>query len=946
MRIKSKFRPRKKVAKKKRVVSRKAFSDIIIVGDEEEKADLIDIEEIPGTRGAGEPVLNSKGEFIYDIDFVIDAEDAIESSVTDVVIEVYKNKPPKRKRVRGKSQDDIREAFKRKKRRRNKQETSKASKIKSRRTFPIARAVVALGPEFKKAASLKLALEKLNNRIDKVKATIPKQKVIIKTALPKIDSQMKNIKVLTSPAPIKADISIMKPKTTSGIPTKAVLPSSFLFSKKSALKTVQKSGVSPMSIGAAIHPVMPHFLSLSKDSSVRKKKKKKVHKSVRKLTVKKTKRGKSAIASKSKPKKFQQNKRVTKAQRAFLSSLRKRKDRIEDALGEIEFETRMISYSTSLGVDMRSAGVKENLFLRVTLIHNEKVRGEERYYIINHKEQVDEMLTPDESPDASAGVIGNKPSEIRVTVSQNDEIATSVLLLRRKITDDEEDDESRFREIAQVECHSETGAVTYTDRSVTNVHPNAYEYRAIPVGPTGSEAPEHTASVVVKGIKPIGHAASSHSDPDNNVAISCMNNYDRVRITVESIPDDVVAIRLFKEDLKSDSFLHNSEFRFRPVIPAGQKTGIIEIGKGNTSVTVDDTDVVPDRTYQYKCVLRRLRQPEVEANEEETILYTKPRVRTPIEAEIVNMESAIVSSRVEVSFELKAEFTNPGLELLGEIFEATGVSGNFIEDIRKNRDQLKEVPAFLVSRVDLYTGRSVFLGLFPPGEVKDDIDLQRKVRSGIVPGRKYRYIAKLAIRPPEAFFKNAVTSIDVQNRGVLGLSETDRFEVLSQRFLSGFGASRGLASDSELKRMTDAGLIEQFQMGKTGIEIDEVIKTPRRRLEIKKATARARKRDNLILWQVEGNTFEINFYAIVMNYRGSKGLVGTVPSRRSSFNFYRDKLYNHELGEISYTIYPVYNNMRVGKPVETNVVKREREVSEEILRRMMERKASRDEGNR
>ena len=76
MRIKSKFRPRKKVAKKKRVVSRKAFSDIIIVGDEEEKADLIDIEEIPGTRGAGEPVLNSKGEFIYDIDFVVDAEDA------------------------------------------------------------------------------------------------------------------------------------------------------------------------------------------------------------------------------------------------------------------------------------------------------------------------------------------------------------------------------------------------------------------------------------------------------------------------------------------------------------------------------------------------------------------------------------------------------------------------------------------------------------------------------------------------------------------------------------------------------------------------------------------------------------------------------------------------------------------------------------------------------
>lgn len=946
MRVKSKFRPRRKVAKKKRIISQKSFNDIIIVGDEEEKADLVDIEEIPGTRNPGEPVLNSKGEFIYDIDFVIDAEDAIESSVTAISIEVYKNRPPKRKRVRGKSQEDIREAFKRKKRRRNKHATSRASNIRSRRTLPIASAVVQLGEEFKKAADLKLTLEKLNDRIEKIKATIPKQKVSIRTALPKIDTQIKNVKVLTMASPVKVDPSVMKVKSLSGVPTKSPPVTAFSFSKKQALKSVQKSGVSPLAVGATIHPVMPHFLSLSKDSSVRKKKKKKVHKKVRKLTVKKTKRGKSVAASKQKTKRFQQNNRVLKAQRSFLSSLRKRKDRIEDALGEIEFETRMMSYSTSLGVDMKTAGVKENLYLRVKLIHNDKVFGQEKYYVINHKDQVDEMLTPDEAPEISAGVLGNKPGEIRVTVSQNDEIANSVMLLRRKITDDEEDEESKFNEIAQVNCHAETGAVTYTDTAVSNVHPNAYEYRAIPVGPTGSEAPEHTASVVVKGVKPIGHAASRHSDPDSNVAISCLNNYDRVRVTVESIPDDVVAIRLFKEDLVSDSFMHNSNRRFRPVIPAGQRSSIISLGKDTTSVTVDDVDVVPDRTYRYKCVLRRLRQPEIEANEEETILYIKPRVRTPIEADINNVETKIEDGRIEVSFDLSAEFTDPGLELLGEIFEASGVSGNFIEDIRKNRDQLKEVPAFLVSRVDLFTGRSVFLGLYPPGEFKDDVALQRKVRSGIVPGRKYRYIAKLTIRPPEAFFKNAVTSIDAQNKGVLGLSETDRFEVLSQRFLSGFGALKGLASDTELKRMTNSGLLAQFEMGKTGIELDEVIKAPRKRLQILKASARARKRDNLVIWQVEGNTFEINFYAIVMNYRGTRGLVGTVPSRKSRFNFYRDKLYNHELGEISYTIYPIYNNMRVGKPIETNVVRRSRDVSEEMMKRMLDRKSSRGENDR
>ena len=83
-----------------------------------------------------------------------------------------------------------------------------------------------------------------------------------------------------------------------------------------------------------------------------------------------------------------------------------------------------------------------------------------------------------------------------------------------------------------------------------------------------------------------------------------------------------------------------------------------------------------------------------------------------------------------------------------------------------------------------------------------------------------------------------------------------------------------------------------------------------------------------------------------MNYRGTRGLVGTVPSRKSRFNFYRDKLYNHELGEISYTIYPIYNNMRVGKPIETNVVRRSRDVSEEMMKRMLDRKSSRGENDR
>mgnify|MGYP003977448887 CR=1 FL=1 len=943
MRINSSSKRIGNTAKKKNTQSKKSFSDIIIVGDNEEKADLVDIEEVPGTRGAGESVLNAKGEFIYDIDFIIDAEDAIAESVTAVEITVFRKKPSRRSKISGKSQKDVRDAFKRKKKHRSKRFDSEETNVRSHSENPVAVAKISLGEEFKHAASLRSHLEKINSKLASIKEVTPEEEVLVRTASPKEDSQNKNIRVSSSIMnSIGSTFHLTKLSTPSGVSSKSsLIDASKSISKKASLKKSQKSGISPLKIGNAFHPVMPLFLSISKDSSVTSDKSKNaVHRKIRKFTVKNTKRGRSAVASKSSPRSASQDNQTREAQRSFITNLNKRKDHIEESLGEIKFKTKMIAYSLALGVNIKRAGLLDSLYMNVRLIHNKNTPGQSKGFYLNHKEQVDEMLTPDVAPDISAGIIGNKPNEVRIRISQNDDIAASVMLLRRKITEDTADPEYQFMEIAQIDVHAETGSAAYIDNGVTNVHPVSYEYRAVPVGPTGSEAPECTASIIVKGVKPIGIAAQKYANPDNNVAMSAVNKYDRVGITVESIPDDVVAIRLFREDLKSDSFFENSENMYRQVVPPGTKTGIIEVGKGLSSVYVEDDKVVPDRTYRYKCTLRRVREPESEANEEEVIHYIKPRARTPVLASIDNIQTRDVGARTEVGFDLNAEFTDPGLELLGDIFAASGVSGNFIEDIRKNRDQLKDVPAFLITRVDLFTGRATMLGIFAPGEFNDNLELQKKIGAYMIPGRKYRYIAKLSLRPPEAFFKNALTNISVQNKSLLGLSETDRYEVLAQRFMSGFGATSGLASDTELTNMSEVGLIGQFEIGKTGIELDETITTAKRKTQVLAAAAIPRKRFNFVEWKVEGDPFDINFYVVSLNYKGSKGVIGTIPSTRSSTVSFRDKLYFKELGALSYSIMPVYNNMKAGKALETNIINRKRDISSDLLDRMILRKSS------
>jgi len=941
MKILRKNRLNTSKSQKKKKEMAKSFDDIIIIGDEDENADLQDIEIIPGTKEPGKSILTARGEFIYDVSFVIDSEDALSESVTAVEISFYRKRPKKRKIYDGSTSDDIRNAFLKKKRRRSKTSLKDGTVQITSAEKPITVAVISLGEEFVTSSELKKKLETINSKIDKLKQIAPKQKVKVRT------SKVRNDFITTKVTPRKVslpkplDVSLVGLKTLSGVPAK--LPSSnknLKVSKKKLRKKAQKKGTSPIKVGKALFPIVPESISQNKDSSVYKKRKKNTsYFSSRKTSFRQIKNSKSITSNRLKPVSIEDREEIKKIQRAQqkISSLNKLKNTIENEIGEIEFETRMISYDTSIGLNL-SVGLPINLYMKVRLIHDSNRPGEYVYLKVNHKEQVDDLLTPEEAPDLKGSSVKANPSKIVLKVAQNDDISNEVILQRRKITDNTEDDEYSFQEITRIKVSSDTGAQTYEDTGVSNVFPVSYEYRAIPVGPTGVESDDLVDGTIVTGIKPIGHSASSYVDPDNNVAISAINKYDRIGLTVESIPDDVVAIRLFKEDLVSDSFYSGRDLKFKEVIPVGQNSSVIRIGEGVNSVYIEDFDVTPEKTYRYKCTLRRLREPEAEGNEEEIIKHIRPRVRTPIDASIEDLKFDVVGKGAEITFNLVAEFSDPGLELLKQIFDASGVSGNFIEDFRNNRERLKEVPAFFVTRVDLYTGRSTKLGLFPPGEFKDDAVLQASVGTHIIPGRKYRYVAKLAIRPPSTFFKDAVTTIDVQNKSLLGLSEKERFDVLSQRFLTGFGAMSGMPSESDIKNIEELGIEGQFALGMTGIEVDVEVSAPSNKPKIKKARASKRKYYNIVEWVVDGDIRDINYFTIQMKKNGSVGIIGTVTARNRSSYVFKDKIYADDIGVVSYSITPVYNDMSQGSAFSTNSVTVDRNVSSDIFKRLVSRK--------
>ena len=94
------------------------------------------------------------------------------------------------------------------------------------------------------------------------------------------------------------------------------------------------------------------------------------------------------------------------------------------------------------------------------------------------------------------------------------------------------------------------------------------------------------------------------------------------------------------------------------------------------------------------------------------------------------------------------------------------------------------------------------------------------------------------------------------------------------------------------------------------------------------------------MWKVDGDPFDFDGFLIILNYKGRRGIIGSVPATSTSDFKYRDKLYYEELEPLSYGIMPVYNNGRVGKIVQTNTVQRERDISDELLEKMLENKES------
>ena len=964
-----------------------SFDDIFVVDHERGLALLDDLEEEPNTREPGQGILSAKGEFIYEMEFYINSLLALSNNIKYISIQVF-SEDPERKASTG-STDTSRASVHKMIGLLKEQETGPGNPasdpVKHMKSRKGSRKKYLGGTMVNLRSELSLEdLEKFKRFQEEGKEPEPEVYTYI-TDEPEEDLKEKEVSGVGRAAfNLKVDENMIRG-------SKAGITDGGSFHRL-ALRALHQEKKDPTSFALTQHPaagssgsvlggtmdVVPTRRNERKNrkNTKRRRKKRQGHGSpgprislMRQSPVRaslKFSTGRNSIWAPAIAKIVQQTTKLESAP----PPVRGKNPDVETSTSTawtpppppaiVKFESRLIEVERTVSVPIRKTGVMGTIYWQVTLMRVKEIAGRRRLdpfmsrvYSVRHRAQTEEILTPVTPPDivSSARMRGRN----LLTVTQQDPVGTKVLIQRKttnpQTSDVDLNNKSRYTTVAEIDLTAGMGPELITDSGVTNVGNTINIYRVCSIGPTGRMSEEYN-SVVVKSLQPIAGTGSGSVSEETHVSIHARNDYNRIIVEITRLPPSAIAVTLLREDLSADSFTSNARRPLRPVKENGTGKTVIMIPKGTNSIRFDDHDVTPFKKYRYCAELRMSFGPAVEATGDEVIVHRRPQIVVPVKSAIRKTSLSNHKRRgttqkgYEVSFDIATKPTHDGLETLAKILESSGVGEAFIDEVKRDRDRVSEIAAYVIERLDLKTGRREMLGLTSSGKFVDNSETQTHNRNSFLrPGHTYRYIAKLCLRPPEALFREAMTTIPVQHAQGTGGSRPDKTKVLAQKFLYAFGATPGmLPSDTELKKGSSQSISSLMHQGMTGVEIytDVTIPNPPPIIENVRGH-RTKKGQNIITWEANGDVDRIECFFIFARYKGTSGVVARIMNSddggRHKFK-YTDRRLSGRVGKVEYTVGAMLEDCSRIKSSRPVTISRMRSMSPELLRNLKRRPRS------
>lgn len=539
------------------------------------------------------------------------------------------------------------------------------------------------------------------------------------------------------------------------------------------------------------------------------------------------------------------------------------------------------------------------IFLRISADIDENINNtviEPKIVEIDHIQEVDDFLHCPEPP--TVKILESSFSKAMFQLDTDDPTLKTLKIVR--ITKNQ-NLENPIIESRGTINFNDSKTIIYEDE-VDNIFPSLITYRFIAVNNDDTNG-EFSSVVLPQNVKISDR--KNYDSAKTPITIRALNKNDYVDVSVDILTNDIYTLRLLRQDLSltgafSDSVVNVKKSDEYETFVNGERT----------TLQFQDFNTSQGRHYRYFCSYRlgsgvaaSISQ-EIISDEDENIVRRIASDDLPFTPTI---SSADMKQNDEgdsvVVFQTSITETRDSFEMLFDALKTSGVSSQFLQDLQNDRQKIKQVVAFLIERIDKRTGKRESFGVYSPGKFEDSkLERRKKNVSDPVPGRKYEYVFKMCIRPPESFLLTALAGFTstVDPPGVTTRKLAARFQgSLSHRGI--------LPSDTYMRN--DASIDENFSSGQTGVEISSIVSFPNSDPVIKNFKISYKKRYNILSWMLSGNLSKIGYCLIYCNYNGREELLGAVSATGSGVSFkYKDERYAQEVGIKKYRIILMTNN--------------------------------------
>lgn len=293
-----------------------------------------------------------------------------------------------------------------------------------------------------------------------------------------------------------------------------------------------------------------------------------------------------------------------------------------------------------------------------------------------------------------------------------------------------------------------------------------------------------------------------------------------------------------------------------------------------------------------------------------TLIVFNKEIKTDIlTTEILNQKNSITPTNLNVEFELSTILEKKQINLIVDIFKQQGIYDLFKDSIEST--DINFSFAYRILRTNEQTGEEVDFGVFEASVFNDLVSSKKRNIRILESGYSYLYKVFTYIRTPSTLLPQLEIS---------SIYKTDSYTYFPYFSRHPFTLKNGtLLTANSIKEQHSES---EFSFGPTSKIVYVKADFSKALPSIKNSfLLNLNEELNLLSWSVDGNLDKIDHFIILMNQLGNKKIVAATHaiSDTNSFEFI-NLVKEKNIGEISYSIIPVYFDYSLGQEITTNTI--------------------------